>query len=167
VPPAARLAAVDEAAVRASDADRDSAASEIREHYAQGRLDVEEFGERLERVYNARTIAELRAVRADLPPLAPAPASGRSELALRRAELSRQLVQQTGGALVPFLVCVAVWLFSGATGGFWPAWALLVAVIPLVRNGWRLYGPAPDLDLVAEELAQRRRRTPPQIRGPR
>jgi hypothetical protein len=33
-----------------------------------------------------------------------------------------------------------------------------VAVIPLVRNGWRLYGPAPELDEVERDLARRRAR---------
>ena len=30
-------------------------------------------------------------------------------------------------------------------------------MIPLLRNGWRLYGPAPELDRVEEELARRER----------
>jgi hypothetical protein len=33
-----------------------------------------------------------------------------------------------------------------------------VAAIPLVRNGWRLYGPAPELDRVEQELARREHR---------
>src|SRR5204863_6418162 len=55
-----------------------------------------------------------------------------------------------------FLVCTAIWLTSGANGQFWPIWVALVAVIPLVRNGWRLYGPAPELDRVEEELTPAR-----------
>ena len=149
----------DGAGLRISDGDRDRAASEIREHYAQGRLDPDELSERLERVYQARTTGELDAVRLDLPAL-PAGAPGeRSELAARRSELGRELLQQTGAALVPFLICTVVWLVSGAQSNFWPAWLLLIAAIPLVRNGWRLYGPAPELDRVAEELAERRRRS--------
>lgn len=133
-----------EPTIRASDADRDRLAAEIREHYAQGRLDGEELGQRLERAYSARTLEELEGLRSDLPALAPGlPA---------RAELTRALVQRTGASLVPFFVCTLVWLFSGANGSFWPAWALLIAAIPLVRNGWRLYGPSPDLDAVHREL---------------
>jgi DUF1707 SHOCT-like domain len=149
----------DRPALRVSDADRESAASELREHFAQGRLDGEELAERLGRVYSARTEAELSAARADLPPLQPASAARGVELAERRAGLARELVQQTGGALVPFLVCTLVWLFSGAGGSFWPAWVALVALVPLARNGWRLYGPAPELDRVEQDLAERRRRS--------
>jgi hypothetical protein len=139
--------------LRVSDEDREKAATEIREHYAAGRLDGDELGERLDRAYAARTVAELEAIRADLPALTAQP--GRSELQERRAHLSRQLVQRTGAALIPFLICTFVWLFSGASGGFWPAWTLLIAVIPLARNGWHLYGPAPDLDRVEDELRRR------------
>lgn len=143
----------EEPGLRISDEERERAASELREHFAQGRLDPEELGERLDRAYGARTAGELEAVRSDLPALG----AVRSELAQRRAQLTRQLVQNTGAALAPFLVCTLIWLFSGANGGFWPAWLLLIAVIPLVRNGWHLYGPAPDLDQVEQNLAEQRR----------
>jgi hypothetical protein len=70
--------------------------------------------------------------------------------------LQRELVQQTGGALVPFLICTVIWVATGANSYFWPAWVALGALIPLLRNGWRLYGPAPELDRVEAELARRR-----------
>jgi hypothetical protein len=148
----------DRPALRASDADRERAAAEIREHFAQGRLQPDELADRLERAYAAQTTAELDALRADLPPLPPAVADERAAQLAQRSELSRRLVQETGAALSPFLVCCAIWLFSGADGSFWPAWLLILPVVLLVKNGWRLYGPAPDLEGVAEELAQRRRR---------
>jgi hypothetical protein len=141
--------------LRASDEDRERTAAEIREHFTQGRLDAHELSHRLERAYSAQTTGELEALRADLPALPP---DARRELAARRADLGRQLVQRTGAALSPFFICTVVWIFSGASGSFWPAWTLLIAVIPLVRNGWRLYGPAPDLESVEKELAERRAR---------
>jgi hypothetical protein len=49
-------------------------------------------------------------------------------------------------------------LVDGASGQFWPIWVALVALIPLVRNGWRLYGPAPEFDRVERELDSRARR---------
>ncbi len=140
--------------MRASDEERERAASEIREHFAHGRLTADELADRIGRAYSAQTTDELAALQADLPAF---PRDPRAELAARRSELSRHLVQQTGAALVPFAVCVAVWLSSGAHGGFWPIWVALVAVIPLLRNGWRLYGPAPDLESVERELRERRR----------
>ena len=145
----------DPAGVRVSDEDRERATAELREHYAEGRLDADELAARLDRVLAARTSAELAAARADLPAL---PASTRAELRARRSNLTREVAQETGYALVPFLICTVVWLLSGANGGFWPAWVALIAVVPLVRNGWRLYGPAPELDRVAADLEEQRRR---------
>jgi hypothetical protein len=147
----------DLAGLRVSDEERERAASELREHFAQGRLDSDELAERLDRAYAARTGSELQTLRADLPELPPSARSSRAELAARRSELGRQLLQQTGAAFVPFLVCTLIWLFSGAQSDFWPAWVAIVGVVPLVRNGWRLYGPAPELDRVAQDLAKRGR----------
>jgi hypothetical protein len=53
--------------LRVSDADREHAATALREHLAQGRLTLDELAERLDRIYEARTRAELEAVSADLP----------------------------------------------------------------------------------------------------
>jgi hypothetical protein len=148
----------DTGGLRASDAERERAAAEIREHYSQGRLDDGELGERLEQAYAARTRGELQALRADLPPLPALRSDQRAEHAAQRAELTRQVLQETGGALVPFLIATAVWLLTGANGDFWPAWLLLIALIPLLRNGWRLYGPSPELDRVAQHLGRDGRR---------
>jgi uncharacterized membrane protein YccC len=144
--------------LRASDEQRERAAAEIRHHFAEGRLSADELGERLDAVYRARTEGELQALRADLPALPATREQARTEIAQRRSRLRRELLQQTGGGLVIFLVCVAIWAISGASGGFWPGWVALIVLIPLLRNGWRLYGPAPELDRVEEELARRRAR---------
>ena len=70
---------------------------------------------------------------------------------------------------MPFFVCVAIWLGSGASGSFWPAWVALIALIPLARNGWRLYGPAPELERVEDELRRGserlRRQRPKRVEG--
>ena len=45
-----------------------------------------------------------------------------------------------------------IWAASGASGSFWPIWVAIFPVIALVRNGWMLYGPDPQLDRVEQEL---------------
>jgi hypothetical protein len=144
--------------LRVSDQDREQVDREIREHFAAGRLTHEELDERIQAVYSARTERDLEAVRADLPRLPATRAQQRAELAARRADLRRRALQQAGGALVPFGICTFIWLAAGAQGPFWPIWVVLIALIPLLRNGWRLYGPAPELDRVERELAARRSR---------
>ncbi|MDE3722308.1 DUF1707 domain-containing protein [Nocardiopsis sp. N85] len=52
---------------RTSDADRDRVAQLLQEHFAQGRLDHEEFTERLGLAYKSRTVDELALVTRDLP----------------------------------------------------------------------------------------------------
>jgi hypothetical protein len=138
--------------LRASDEQRDRAAAEIREHYAAGRLTEDEFNERLDAIYRARTQGELRALRRDLPAL-----NTRAELAERRRRLRGEVIQQTGGAFAPFLICCVIWALAGASGSFWPAWVAIPGLIVLARNVWRLYGPAPDLDEIERDLAKRRR----------
>ena len=138
--------------LRASDEDRERLAQEIREHFAAGRLNEDELDERVQAAYAARTQAELDRVRADLPQLPVSAAQRKAELVERRGELQRRLLQQSGGGLVPFAICTLVWLAAGAHGAFWPIWVALVALIPLVRGGWQLYGPAPELDRVEQQL---------------
>ena len=53
--------------IRASDADRDRTAALLREHHAAGRLTAEEFNERLDKAYAAKTLGELDELLADLP----------------------------------------------------------------------------------------------------
>jgi hypothetical protein len=141
--------------LRVSDQEREATAREIREHYAAGRLDDDELSSRLSAAYGAKTQSQLQTVRADLPALPATPAMQKAELAARRSELSRRLFQQTGAGFAPFIICTLIWAGSGAHGFFWPVIALLAVVLPLVRDGWALYGPAPELDRVERNLQRR------------
>lgn len=53
--------------VRVSDAERESVAAQLREHYAQGRLTLDELNERLDRAFASKTRSDLNAVTSDLP----------------------------------------------------------------------------------------------------
>jgi hypothetical protein len=141
--------------IRAADADRDRAAEALREHHAAGRLSIEEFQERLDRVYEAKTLGELDALMSDLPaidlyqlpipagqrfipPRPPAPRShGRMSPAWRAA--------WAGWASVS-LLCVVIWLItvgvsSGGTAYLWPVWvAGPLGAVLLAR--W-VFGAAP------------------------
>jgi hypothetical protein len=144
--------------LRASDDQRERAAQEIREHFAVGRLTDEELSDRVQAAYAARTEGDLKALLADLPKLPATRAQQKAELIQRRRQLQRRLLQEAGGGLSAFVICTVIWLSSGANGQFWPIWVALVCVLPLLRNAWRLYGPAPELDRVERELESRRRR---------
>ncbi|MFF4400181.1 DUF1707 domain-containing protein [Streptomyces sp. NPDC001480] len=60
--------------LRASDADRERVTEILRDALAEGRLEMEEFEERLEATYKARTYGELTPITRDLPVPAAAPA---------------------------------------------------------------------------------------------
>jgi Domain of unknown function (DUF1707) len=144
--------------LRASDEQRERAARQIREHFAAGRLTDEELSDRVQAAYTARTQGDLRMLLADLPNLPASPAEQRAELAQRRDQLQRRMLQEAGGGMSALVICTAIWLASGASGFFWPIFVALGVLIPLLRNGWRLYGPAPELDQVERELDARRNR---------
>src|SRR5918997_1766502 len=59
--------------VRASDADREATVTRLQRAVAEGRIDLSEFGERVEAAYAAGTLDDLGALVADLPPDAPPP----------------------------------------------------------------------------------------------
>jgi len=54
--------------MRVSHAERTEVADRLSKHYGDGRLDEEEFNERLDRAMNAKTRADLDGLLADLPP---------------------------------------------------------------------------------------------------
>jgi len=69
--------------LRIGDAERDAAAAGLREHYAQGRLSLEEFNQRIDAVFAATTQSQLGRVTSDLPhasvPGVPLPVAARGE----------------------------------------------------------------------------------------
>lgn len=135
--------------VRASDADRERTATLLREHHAEGRLTPEEFNDRLDRVFEAKTIGDLDALLADLPgidlyrlPAAgirPAPPGARRPRAVRPAGPLERRGEGTvspqraatwvAWAAVSSLLFVA-WLGVGLVSGgaAWFPWFLLVVV---------------------------------------
>ncbi|RAY16517.1 DUF1707 and DUF2154 domain-containing protein [Actinomadura craniellae] len=88
--------------MRASDADRDRVADQLREALAEGRITPEEHTERIEAVYAAKTYAELVPVLEDLPTAGDAPDT---EVNLRK-ETSPQAPDRQSPTLVA--------IFSGA-----------------------------------------------------
>jgi Domain of unknown function (DUF1707) len=130
--------------MRASDADRDRVARALREHCAQGRIAVEELGDRLERVYGAKTLGDLEAVTGDLPEQdlyeLPVPAS-RESLPARRMYRAGLRAGWATYATVN-LVCIVVWLISAVTTGAWyPWWVWVAGPWGAVMTAGEIFGP--------------------------
>ena len=103
--------------LRISDTERERAAADLGEHYAQGRLTTGEHAERLDRIWAARTRGELGPVFADLPGPAVATAPAR---------VRRRSGPPRGFPLIPVLVVGLLLVTVG------PApWLVGLVVLPL------------------------------------
>jgi hypothetical protein len=126
--------------IRASDQDRDRTAGLLREHHALGRLDPEEFNERLDKVFLAKTIGDLDALTADLPavdpyplptsslprhlPAAGLPASSVLDAMSRgHGRLSPAWQAAWGSWFCTALLMIVIWALTGA-GYPWPLWVI-------------------------------------------
>jgi hypothetical protein len=101
--------------LRASDAEREGVVSDLRTHATDGRLSVDELGERVEAAYGARTRRELVAVVEDLPhPRRTRP----------RADARAELREHVRTYLLVMALLVSIWALTGM-GAFWPVWPAL------------------------------------------
>jgi Domain of unknown function (DUF1707) len=57
--------------MRVGDSEREAAAAELREHYASGRLTLDELNDRIDRAFAAKTRGDLDALMRDLPSARP------------------------------------------------------------------------------------------------
>lgn len=118
--------------LRASDAEREATADQLRRHHTDGRIDSEEFQERIDRCYSAKTVGELDQLVDDLP-------------RERRERIGRRLIGSRPPLwAVPFvpivLALLAISALAGWHGhsGFGLLW--LIPVFFVVRMCvWRRY----------------------------
>ncbi len=105
----------------------------LREHYAQGRLTVEEFDERLEHLYSSKTYGELATLTSDLPDVdlqrLPAP-SPRTPERVKGPAQRRGLPEMWAAWAAASGINWAIWFVIGATDGFdfpypWPLWVMV------------------------------------------
>jgi hypothetical protein len=100
-------------AVRASDAEREQTVAALRAHAVEGRLTLEEFAQRLDTAYEARTRTELDALTQDLPADAQELAPRGRHRAKRLTGVAFGSVERRGRWRVPRFAGLAV-LFGDA-----------------------------------------------------
>jgi hypothetical protein len=127
-----------------TDAGRDAAAAQLREHYAAGRLSLDQFQDRLDEAYRAQTARELNAVTDGLPHVGQVIPSGapwgsypggypfnvagrRAALARTGRRIMRALGVLTAGSLLVLALLVTALLVHG--GLFAAAVAALLAIL--------------------------------------
>jgi hypothetical protein len=154
-----------------TDADREASAAQLREHYAAGRLSLDEFQDRLDAVYRAQTVRDLGMVTDSLPHegvvIPPAGPWGGDPLdvAVMRAVLARAGrrimlafgVVTAGSLLVLTLLITAFMVHGGLLGVvigallaiFAVGVAAVGALVWLARRLWRRHAWIEAVPLVA------------------
>jgi Domain of unknown function (DUF1707) len=142
--------------LRVGDAEREARAAELREHYAQGRLSLTEFNERLDAVFACATQRQLDQLTADLPhvrvPGAPLPVTARGAIPPggggpggSRSQPGprgvRGVLATISGLVVIAIAALTAWLVvaPSAAAPFWGMpWAgragILLAILAIVRG---------------------------------
>ena len=118
--------------LRAADRDRDEVTEILREHYAQGRLTLEEFGERSAKAVSARTMGELGALTADLP--APAEPENAAWSPARMRVIAVAGVVTTAAVL-------GVVTYVGHSVMAWPSWLVVLFAVRLLHGRRRVPYP--------------------------
>jgi len=144
--------------IRASDQDRDRVANVLREHHSVGRLDADEFNERLDKAFAAKTMGDLEALTADLPAVDPYPLPTSSmrhhhagdtglpstvigAMSRGHGRFSPAWQAAWGSWLGTALLLIVIWALTG-TGYPWPLW--VIGPWGAVMAGRWLVGSHPD-----------------------
>jgi DUF1707 SHOCT-like domain len=100
--------------LRIGDADREAAAAGLRDHYAQGRLTLQEFNQRLDAAFAATTQSQLQALSRDLPdiaaPAAPLPVTATGARRERAGQQHRPGFRARLGMTPVIITALTAWL---------------------------------------------------------
>jgi Domain of unknown function (DUF1707) len=119
--------------MRASDADREQVVERLRTALQEGRLDLGEYDERMQRAYAAKVYADLDGLLTDLPVVSP-PAAAATPVENRPAHPTAEWLVHEWQSWVPAaVVLTAIWAISGF-GDYWPGWIIGIWAVALI---WR------------------------------
>jgi len=109
--------------LRVSDAERAEVADRLGRHYGDGRLDQEEFNERVGRAMSARTQSDLSGLFDDLPPLD-------SEMPARKpgAHPAGRPARRHPVLLVAAIAVLAISFAHALTWFFFPGWLVAIGL---------------------------------------
>jgi hypothetical protein len=125
--------------LRVADAEREAVAGQLREHYAAGRLTMDEFRARLDAAYSAMTARDLSRVTADLPGATPgtgggARPAGRTAGAghVPRPRRRRRLARPAALLILAALLAASALALGSLPHGGLLVLAFLLVVVPVV-----------------------------------
>ena len=124
--------------MRAGDSDRQAVADKLKQAMDEGRLDLAEYDERLQKAYAAKTYGDLKGLLDDLPsatvpqrvtPTEPVPQQAAPVPQLSSARAGQLVRAWLGGFGGIFVLGTVIWLVSSIGSGelryFWPMWLLI------------------------------------------
>ena len=125
--------------MRAGDSDRTAVAEQLKAALDEGRLDLSEYDERIQRTYAAKTYADLDGLLTDLPGTVPVqraqiqPSTPAGVPTPQKGAQGRQMAQWVGPYAGVILVCTLIWLVTSLSAGhltyFWPVWMLIPLIL--------------------------------------
>ena len=125
---AAEPAPADLGSLRIGDAERNATIEALKQHCADGRLTLDEYSDRLDEVYAARTQGDLAAALRELPRL-PRAAAGRP---------ARRGFDMTAVRFPVPALFLALFILGGA-GILWAAWPLVIVGFCVVHRSRRAH----------------------------
>jgi hypothetical protein len=162
--------------MRAGDSDRKAVADQLKSALDEGRLDLSEYDERLQKTYSAKTFADLDGLLDDLPGTVPPQHSQVQPAATQAPEAAaapaRSTANQVARWVGPYggviLICVLIWAITSASAGhtvyFWPIWMLIPLVLGVAgqwfgqSNDSKAYRAGRDERRAARDERRARRR---------
>jgi hypothetical protein len=135
------LCGMDREEMRAGDGDRQQVAERLKSALDEGRLDLHEYDERLQRTYSAKTYGDLQAVVTDLPGTIPAQQSqiqpvGAQAPAAPPASGRAGMPSWAGPYAGVVAVSVVIWIITSIAAGeliyFWPIWMFIPLIFGVI-----------------------------------
>jgi len=131
--------------MRAGDGDRKAVADQLKTALDEGRLDLGEYDERLQKTYSAKTFGDLSGLLDDLPGTVPVEhsqvqayqtPSGAAAPAQPDQGRARQAATWVGPYAGLVVVCTIIWAITSVSAHhltyYWPVWMLIPLVFGLV-----------------------------------
>jgi len=115
--------------IRVSDAERNTVAEMLGQHYADGRLDQAEFDDRVNRTMAAKTRGDLAGLFDDLPETGPAGAGPAGPGGPNGSAVSYRRPRRRGGIVRPLLLLILLFICANFA---WHAFTSLFFIQPLV-----------------------------------
>ena len=162
--------------MRAGDSDREAVASKLKSALDEGRLDLHEYDERLQKTYTAKTYGDLNGLLDDLPGTVPPrqsqvqayePPGYQPQAAAAPPEPQRsggnQMARWVGPYAGVIVITTVIWAITSISSGhllyYWPVW-MLIPLIFGVFGQWfgRSTGDSGYRDRDARRAARRERR---------